>query len=165
MPRLFVIRGNSGSGKGTIAEELRNQLSGKVALIGQDHFRRTVLKEKDVAGGDNIDLIALTVEFALTRGYDVILEGILAFERYGAMLTRLTAAWPDYYLYYLDIPFEETLRRHSTKQNATEFGEAEMRQWYIDLDLTGLPRETILPSRYSVEDSVAQILRDVRGTN
>lgn len=161
MPKLIIIRGNSGSGKGTIAQALRCRMGGRTALVGQDHFRRIVLKEKDVASADNIDLIAQTVEFALQREYDTILEGILAFSRYGPMLKRLVATWKYSYVYYLDVTFEETLRRHATKPHSHEFGEAEMRQWWIERDLTGFACERLLPEDYSVEQSVASILKDM----
>lgn len=161
MPKLIIIRGNSGSGKGTIAQALRCRMGDRTALVGQDHFRRIVLKEKDAAGGDNIALIAQTVEFALQRGYDTILEGILAFSRYGPMLKELIATWENSYVYYLDVSFEETLRRHATKSHAHEFGETEMRRWWIERDLTGFACERLLPEDYSVEQSVASILRDI----
>ena len=83
--KLVVLRGNSASGKSTVAKQLREISQRKIALVEQDHIRRIILKEKDVPGGDNIDLIRQIVEFALGRKYDVILEGILDTRRYGAM--------------------------------------------------------------------------------
>ena len=50
MTKLIVIRGNSGSGKSSLALSLREALvkSGtKSALISQDYFRRTMLKVKE----------------------------------------------------------------------------------------------------------------------
>lgn len=114
-PRLIIIRGNSGSGKSTLAAELRLHTGRKCALVGQDMLRRVVLKEKETEGGDNIDLIEQTVRFALGRGYDVVLEGILARSRYGPMLGRLTNSHPFTYAYYVDVSFEETLYRHASK--------------------------------------------------
>ena len=38
-------------------------------------------------------------------------------------------------MYYLDIPFEETLRRHKSKPNAHEFGEKELREWWHEEDV------------------------------
>ncbi len=59
------------------------------ANIGQDHLRRVVLGEHDVPGGDNIELISQTARFCLARGYNVILEGILAAGHYRNMVTEL----------------------------------------------------------------------------
>lgn len=55
--RLVVLRGNSASGKSTVAAEIRNRFGRGLALVGQDNLRRTVLRERDVAGGANTGLI------------------------------------------------------------------------------------------------------------
>lgn len=161
---LVIIRGNSGCGKSTIARELRQCLverDVKAALVEQDYLRRIVLKEKDRVGGDNIDLIEQTVLFALSKGYSVVLEGILASSRYGSMLERLSKECERTYVYYMDIPFEETLKRHATKHNSHEFGEAEMRKWWHEQDLTHLPTEKVIPAGSTVAQSVELILKDI----
>ncbi len=159
--KLIIIRGNSGSGKSTIANKIRVACHDvrKIAIIEQDYLRRIVLKEKEIDNGDNIDLIFQTVTFALSRNYDVVLEGILYFSRYGKMLSDLIRLCPDYYVYYLDVSFQETLQRHQTKPNCNEFGEKEMRSWYKSLDLTNFPTETIIPETSSLQDSVDQIIK------
>jgi predicted kinase len=73
--RLIVLRGNSGSGKSTVARAVRERYGRGCALVEQDYLRRVVLKERDVEGGIAPDLIAHTVRFALDRGYHVLLEG------------------------------------------------------------------------------------------
>lgn len=161
---LIIIRGNSGSGKSTLSTELRSRMVGKgmkTALVEQDYLRRIVLSEKEVDNGDNITLIEQTVLFALSKGYSVILEGILVFSRYGPMLARLREECEQSFVYYMDIPFEETLRRHRTKTNAHEFGEEEMRRWWQEQDLTQFPEEKIINSHSSLEQSVQKILSDI----
>jgi len=59
--RLLVLRGNSASGKSTIAESLRARLGRGVALIEQDYLRRTILREHDQPGLPNIGLIDTTI--------------------------------------------------------------------------------------------------------
>jgi adenylylsulfate kinase-like enzyme len=54
--RLVIVRGNSASGKSSVAAGLR---------------------ERDVPGGANIGLIDLTVRHALEHGFHTVLEGIL----------------------------------------------------------------------------------------
>ena len=161
--KLVLLRGNSGSGKSSIAEQLRLQMSGKTALIGQDNLRRTILKEKEVDGGDNIDLIEQTVRFALDRDYNVVLEGIFYFPRYGHMLQRLVDSYPKHFVYYFDASLEETLRRHATKPNSHEFGEEQMRSWYSPHDTTGFTGEKIIPESSSFENTLSMILADVEG--
>jgi predicted kinase len=164
VPALIIIRGNSGSGKSTLAREVRQSLAQqdiKAALVEQDYLRRTLLKEREVDGGDNIDLIEQTVRFALKRGYWVVLEGMLVFARYGAMLTRLVGCCDRSFVYWMDISFEETLRRHRTKPNAHEFGEPELRRWWNGHDVSQLPGERVIPAEWALYESVRGILADV----
>jgi adenylate kinase family enzyme len=166
-PSLFIIRGNSGSGKSTIARRLRDEIRSRgdapgVALVEQDYFRRFILKEKESEGSDAVDLIHQIVSFALERGCDVILEGILNTRSYGVTLRNLTSRWPQHHVFYLDVSFEETLKRHATKPNASEFGEKEMREWWRDRDLTNLRGEVVLPETLSLDDLVQVILEEVR---
>jgi adenylate kinase family enzyme len=158
--KLVVLRGNSGSGKSTTARALRDRVTGKIAIIEQDYLRRSILREKEVDDGDNIGLIETVTLYALSKGYDVILEGILYFPRYGATLDRLRKVCPESYFYYFDISFDETLKRHSTKTNAHEFGENEMRNWYKAYDRTGYNNEKIVPESYTLEQTLDFILSD-----
>jgi hypothetical protein len=48
-----------------------------------------VLREKERDNGFNIELKKQTAIFALERGYDVIVEGILSSKRYGTMMREL----------------------------------------------------------------------------
>lgn len=157
--KLIVLRGNSGSGKSTVAKKLREASHRKVAIVEQDYLRRFILKEKETEGTNNIALIEQTVEFALAHEYDVILEGILYFPRYGEMLKRLANKCPDNYFFYFDVSFEETLKRHATKPNAHEFGEKEMRDWYKPNQLTNFENEYIISETSPIENSVSTILK------
>jgi adenylate kinase family enzyme len=156
--KLVVLRGNSGSGKSTIANALREQGKTKIAIVAQDYLRRFILKEKENEGTNNVDLIQQTVEFALERGYNVILEGILYFPRYGEMLQKLVDQCPNNYFYYFDVSFDETLKRHSTKPNAHEFGEKEMKEWYKPNQRTGFDSEKTIPESFTVDEAVEKIL-------
>ncbi len=160
--KLIILRGNSGSGKSSVAKQLREVSSRKIAYVEQDNIRRTILKEKETDDGANIALIAQIVEFALAREYDVILEGILSFRRYGGMLTKLLGQCPEHYVYYFDVSLEETLRRHATKPPhiRSGFGEKEMTEWYRHRDLTSFEGEKIILEEYSLEQTVKFIARD-----
>src|SRR6266545_7535784 len=85
-------QGNSGSGKSTIAHELRRRCGRSWALVEQDYLRRIVLWEHDKPGGLAPALIAHTVRFALDNGFDVILEGILHTARYRDVVASLWRA-------------------------------------------------------------------------
>ena len=95
-------------------------------------------------------------------GYTVILEGILSNKKYGAMLRRLLDDFQgEKLIYYFDVSFEETVRRHATKPNAHEFGESEMRQWWKDQDVLSVPGEQRIGEQLSQAGIVDLIHRDV----
>jgi adenylylsulfate kinase-like enzyme len=48
--RLIVLRGNSGSGKSTVARAVRERYGRGCALIEQDYLRRIVLREREIVG-------------------------------------------------------------------------------------------------------------------
>ena len=159
--RLIVLRGNSASGKSTVAAQIRAQYGRGVAIVGQDNLRRTVLQERDVPDGANIGLIEQVARYALNAGYHTIVEGILYAPHYGPMLQRLadSHAGPSRW-YYFDVPFEETLRRHAGKPQAAEYGRAEMSRWYRDKDLLPGGVEAIVHADSSLENTVQRIMRD-----
>ena len=51
--RLIVLRGNSASGKSSVAAGLREKYGRGLALVGQDNLRRVVLRERDRPGAVN----------------------------------------------------------------------------------------------------------------
>jgi hypothetical protein len=157
-----VIRGNSASGKSTAATAIRDRHGKRdLAIVSQDNLRRVVLRERDVPGGANIDLIDQTARFALSRGYHTIVEGIFNAGHYGVMITALISDYPGRaFAYFLDVPFDETLRRHATKTGTLNYGEAEMRQWYRGLDLLPGGIEQVIPAESSLEDTVSKVMAD-----
>lgn len=161
MSKLIIIRGNSGSGKSTLAKAVRERLEDKrVALVGQDHLRRFILKEKDeLESKDILGLIKQTVQYTLAHGYITILEGILFEEKYRTLIQNLIAENPDQsYLFYIDTSFEETVRRHQSKSNAHEFGRREMEGWYREKIALGLPGEVRLGEELTLEDMVGLVV-------
>ena len=48
MPKLIILRGNSGSRKTTVAKELQKRFGRNTMLISQDVVRRDMLKEKSI---------------------------------------------------------------------------------------------------------------------
>ena len=163
--RLVVLRGNSGSGKTTTAQEIRRRIGRGVAWIEQDYLRRILLREHPGAGAPNIGLIDQTARYALEHGYHVILEGILNSAAYGAMLRQLIAdhAGPTG-VYYFQLPFDETLRRHSTRPLAKVITPDQMRQWYQACDLLGVPAEQVIDTSSSLDESVERIIGDLAWT-
>ncbi|MGW5742062.1 kinase [Amycolatopsis sp. NPDC003861] len=163
--RLVVLRGPSGAGKSTVATAVRARLGRGVALVQQDLLRRVVLREHDVPGGLNIALIATVCRFSLDAGYHVILEGILSAARYGPMLHQLAADHRGRTtFFYFDVPFAETVRRHTTRPQASEFTPEDMRGWYATSGRLGMPDEQIITSSSSLDTSVARIVAHMAGS-
>lgn len=155
----MILRGNSSSGKTSVAAAVRAHLGRTCALVQQDVIRRTILKERDVPDGANIGLISMTTRYALDHGYHVIIEGILHAARYADMLTQLaTDHRGTTTFYYLDASWDETLRRHTTRPQSSEFGPEHMRSWYQHRDLLGLPNEHLIPETSTLEHTTNQIL-------
>jgi len=159
--RLIVLRGNSGSGKSAVATALRSSCDCRIAWVSQDLIRRTILQEKDRPGGANIGLIDQVTRYSLDRGYHVVLDGILRADRYEQMLACLRHDDAGLsFLYYLDVSFSETLRRHSNRPQAAEFGPDEMRTWFRPLDLLSGIEERVISECSSLQETVLRILAD-----
>lgn len=159
--RLIVLRGNSASGKSAAAQRIRDRYGRGIAIVGQDNIRRIILYERDRPGASNIGLIDLTARYALDQGYHVIVEGILYADHYGDMLHRLHGDHQGQSrFFYFDVSFEETLRRHATKPQAAEYGEAEMRTWYRPRDVLPGVNECCILETTSLEEAVDLIMTE-----
>ena len=75
-PKLIILRGNSGSGKTTIANALHQCLKEQSLLISQDVVRREMLRVKDETGNLSIALLKQLVAFGYQECQYVIVEGI-----------------------------------------------------------------------------------------
>jgi predicted kinase len=159
-PKLVVIRGNSGSGKSSVGRLLQRRYDRSCALIEQDHLRRIVLRERDVEGGLAPQLVEHVARFALDHGRHVVLEGILAAARYRSMISNLVRDHKGAaYVFYLDVPLEETLRRHAQRPQASEFTGQDMCAWYLPRDVLGMDCERVigpLPTLEALEDLIAR---------
>jgi len=164
-PVLAVLRGNSGSGKSTIAREVLRRSPDPIALVEQDYLRRIVLRESGSlsAPGVNIGLMETVARYALSRSYSVLIEGILHSAVCAGMLAGLRdePAGPSRF-FYLNAPFEDTLRRHQSRPEATAFNELDMRGWYHCEDVLGFGDEHVLEASSSLDASVSAILAATR---
>ena len=160
--RLIILRGNSASGKSSTAAEIRRRYGRRdLAIVGQDNLRRDVLREHDVPGGANIGLVDLVARYALSHGFNAIVEGIFCTDHYAEMLGALIDDHQGVTCcYYLDVPFDETLRRHATKPQSGKYGAAEMRAWYRELDLLPDGIEQVIPAEIPQDKIVLRIMAD-----
>lgn len=161
--RLIIVRGNSGSGKTSLARAVRKIKPREVAIVGQDILRRQVLHVRDEPDNAAVGLIDLTARYALEQGFHVLIEGILKESIYGPMLrTLISDHQGTTFSYRYDLTFEETLRRHSTKNVSSQFGEEEMRQWWIDRDsLSGID-EIVFDAEVSLSAATRRVASDCK---
>lgn len=160
--KLIIIRGNSASGKTSAAWAIRGRHGKGLAIVSQDVIRRDISKDKDVPGNANIGLIDLTVQYALDHAFDVIVEGILHSQSYGAMLTELVKDHSGRTsCFYYDLPFEVTEQRHTEKAEAAEDDSDMMRTWYRECDLVPELQEKVFDSEMSLEDAVVAMMNAV----
>lgn len=152
MRKLIILRGNSGSGKTTIAKELQNRFGRNTMLISQDVIRRDMLKVKD---GENTQALPLMKELLIygsKHSNIVILEGIMYADWYKPLFELAIQLFDSsVYAYYFDLPFEETLKRHQTKPNCHEFGEKAMREWWREKDFSDVLKEVSITSEKDIE--------------
>ncbi len=162
MKKLIILRGNSGSGKTTIAKELQKEFGSNTMLISQDVIRRDILKVKD---GENTPALPLMKELLVygNRYCEiVVMEGIMYSEWYRTLFELAIQLYGDeIYAYYFDIPFEETLKRHQTKPNCHEFGKDAMEKWWREKDFSNILKEIAITEEKNMESIVADICNEV----
>lgn len=162
MQKLIILRGNSGSGKTTVAKELQMRFGRNTMLISQDSIRRDMLQVKDGKDTKALPLMKKLLEYGNVHSDIVILEGIMYAEWYNPLFELANELYgKEIYAYYFDLPFEETLKRHQTKANCHEFGENEMRRWWREKDFSDVLNEKCITSDKSLESIVTEIYREI----
>ena len=164
MRKLIVLRGNSGSGKTTIAKDLQRKCGSNTMLISQDAVRRDMLCVKDGRDTPALPLLKELLKYGYEHSAIVILEGIFISDWYRSLFEFANELYgSDVYAYYFDIPFEETVRRHQTRPNCNDFGEEDMRDWWKEKDFSDALNETSITEDKDRESIVAEIYNRVIG--
>ena len=71
------------------------------------------------------------IQAALDHGYDVIVEGFLGMGKYKPYFDELLAHHSTgNHFFYFDVSFDETLRRHSTRQKSSQLTIEKMKELY-----------------------------------
>ena len=165
MQKLIILRGNSGSGKSTIAKELQNRFGTNTMLISQDIVRRDMLKVKDGEDTPALPLMKELLLYGHKHSDIVILEGIMYSEWYKPLFELSIKLYGSkIYAFYFDLSFEETLKRHQTKPNSHEFGEDALRRWWHEKDFSDALNETPITAEKNIDDIVTDICERVSNT-
>ncbi|MDE7302438.1 MAG: uridine kinase [Oscillospiraceae bacterium] len=161
MHKLIILRGNSGSGKTSAAKELQKKFGRNTMLISHDMIRMEMLFAKDE---EALPLIANLLKYGRKNSEVTILEGILDSEQYRPLFeTAVSEYGENIFAYYYDLPFEETLLRHETKPNKSDFGEEDLRRWWKEKDFIGIIPEKIITKDMSLSETVDMIFNNVSG--
>lgn len=154
MKKIIILRGNSGSGKTTVARALQKKFGYNTMMISQDEIRRNILWVKD-----GVDTKALPLMIELMKyGYEhcdvVILEGIMYDEWYSPLFKTANELYGmDIYAYYFDIPLkrrsggiiQEIKNRNLVKKICVDGGEKRIfRQFLMKKLLHLILMQTVL---------------------
>lgn len=165
MRKLIIIRGNSGSGKSSAAKRLQREIGRNTLRIPQDIVRRDMLWANDGYDTAALPLFIDLLQYGYNNSEVTILEGILNSKWYKPLFDKAMELYGnDIYAYYYDLTFEETLRRHETREKRAEFGEEDMRRWWNEKDYIGFIPEKILNESISLEETIILILSDIQAS-
>ena len=163
MAKLVMLRGNSGSGKTTVAGLLQRKFGHNTLVISQDAVRREMLWVKDGPDNRALPLLQTLLLYGKERCEVVVLEGILHSGWYQPLFELAKEAFgEEIYAYYYDLSFEETMLRHRTRDKRDEFGEEAMRRWWLEKEDLDLIREKIFTAEISAEEAAEQIFQEVQ---
>lgn len=164
MPQIIIIRGNSASGKTSLAQSLQEELGENTLLLSQDLLRRTMLLAHDGSDTPTIPLLLDMIDYGRKHCYVTILEGILRSDWYQPIWEKILTSYPPNHIhaYYYDLPFSETLNRHASREKAKVFGEASMRRWWLEKDYLQTITEIPLKKELSLEAAKELILSDLK---
>jgi predicted kinase len=159
MSKLIILRGNSGSGKTTIAKELQKKIGSNTLLVSQDVIRREMLMVSDGPDTKALPMLKEMLRYGKEHCETVILEGIMVGDWYRSLFELAKDLYgKDVYAYYFDIPFEETINRHKTRAKRSEFGEEAMREWWVEKDYSDILEETAITADKDKETIIQEIL-------
>lgn len=164
MKKLIVLRGNSGSGKTTVAKELQKRFGQNTMLISQDVIRRDILNTKDGKNTLTLPLLKQLLEYGYSNCKYVILEGILRSDWYSDLFDLAIGLYGNnIFAYYYDIPFEITIERYKTKSADIQdrFNENDMRRWWVEKDYAEALSEQAITKEQTFDNIVSEIYSKV----
>ena len=162
MSTLIFLTGPSGSGKTTIAKRLQQEIFHKTMIISIDVLIWHVFNQADRENRMRYvtDMIDRMLDYGNINGFTIIFEGFWPIE-YRPKLYEIINLFKDYHAYYLDISFQETVRRHRVSINKDMFGAKEMHSWYKPKNYLDVPGEKIIADTMTLDEIIQSILNDI----
>jgi adenylylsulfate kinase-like enzyme len=149
-PHIYIIRGPPAAGKSTttkaLLKRLREGLGRNAAYIEQDYFRAGIAGNAGAAAEVTIPVINGAVKGAFDAGMDVVIEGLLTFEKWSSVFehSNSIAGPANVHIVYLNVPLETTQERHAGREKALQFGADKIAKWFTLCSPTGMDNETII---------------------
>ena len=176
---IILLRGNSGSGKTTVAKALHQQLGAEAVLISQDVFRREIFHVKDTPNNHAVGLMMEALLYARGKVPFIIVEGIFAREKYQDFLLFLLESFEKCLIYYFDVPFQTTIERHRTRPQRVFISESSLQKWWLEKDLlfgengiasksndtsnkSVLSKEKMFTEKQTISEMITMILEDTK---
>lgn len=149
--------------KASVAKALQRKFGSNTMLLSHDMVRIEILH---VWGQEGIiksePFMINLLKYGKANSEITILEGVLPAKEYNKLFeTAVEEYGQNIFAYYYDLPFEETLARHSTKPNRNDFGESDMRRWWKERDFLPMILEKVLDKDVSFEDAIEMIYNQV----
>lgn len=149
--------------KASVAKALQRKFGSNTMLLSHNMVRIEILH---VWGQEGIiksePFMINLLKYGKANSEITILEGVLPAKEYNKLFeTAVEEYGQNIFAYYYDLPFEETLARHSTKPNRNDFGESDMRRWWKERDFLPMILEKVLDKDVSFEDAIEMIYNQV----
>jgi len=165
MSKLIILRGNSGSGKSTVALAIAKNSKRKVAVIDADFYRVQMLFPQGENKQDMAALMIHNVQYCLDHGYTVIWDSIfVANDRNKKMFSDFfkQVQPKENYIFNFDVSFEETVNRHGTRKKSNDFGPEHMKEWYRPVEKLGYDFEYLIPESNTLKDTINLICQTAK---
>lgn len=158
MSKLIIIRGPSGSGKSTVSGELLKRSEQPLLVVGEDKLRKMFSDHRSTPHPASEQLALEAIKFGLNAGYNVVYQGILNVKNEEFRPDELLALNPnETYFFYLDVSFNETVRRHQTRYKRYDFDTGAMQRWWQHSSPLNHELETIIPESSDIKDTLRTI--------
>lgn len=149
--------------KASVAKALQRKFGSNTMLLSHNMVHIEILH---VWGQEGIiksePFMINLLKYGKANSEITILEGVLPAKEYNKLFeTAVEEYGQNIFAYYYDLPFEETLARHSTKPNRNDFGESDMRRWWKERDFLPMILEKVLDKDVSFEDAIEMIYNQV----
>ncbi|MGD0284383.1 MAG: AAA family ATPase [Candidatus Saccharimonadales bacterium] len=159
MSKVIILRGNSGSGKSTVAKELIKSIKHKTVIVEQDYYRVHMFFPLGEHKEEVRELMLQNVLYCLAHDYDILWVSIFhkpaAQDYFEEFFKNHHPA--DNFIFSFQTSFEESIKRHQTRPQKNEFGIKDMKEWYKPTEPLGYDFEFIIPESNTIQQTVKYI--------